>query len=109
MVARTDVDPHLVEAGRFAAILLFQEMGSLLADDADDVSIPCGDAEPLPDDDLFVPSNEAGEPEEALLVDVSDHEADRVDVAREQHCGGVRRISARLDSRERAPDNVVSY
>jgi hypothetical protein len=83
-------------------------MGSLLPDDADDVSVSRRDAETLPDDDLIVPSIKRGEPEAGLLVDASDDEADLVDVSREQHLRSIRRTSRRLDPSERAPDDVVS-
>ena len=75
-----------------AAILLFQQMRGLLADDADDVAVSSRDAEALTDDNLVVPAAEWGEPEEALLVDVGDDEADLVDVPGEQHFRSVRAL-----------------
>ncbi len=49
---------------------------------------PC-DLDSLADQDLRVPTSDRGEPEEALLVDMANHQADLVDVSddREQRCG----------------------
>src|SRR5215217_2324051 len=84
-------------------------MRCLLTDDANNISGSPGDAETLSDHDLVVPAAEWREPEEALLVDVGNNEANLVDVSGEQDFRCVRRIVPRFDPGKRAANNVVGY
>jgi hypothetical protein len=53
----------------------------LAPDDARDHSVASGDAQALPDEDLWVPTADPHEAQEAVIVDVGDDEPDLVDVA----------------------------
>ena len=58
-----------------------EQVDRLAADDAGHRAVLALDLDPLADQDLRVPAADRGEPEEALLVDVGDDQADLVDVA----------------------------
>jgi hypothetical protein len=97
---RPDVDPELVELDGLLALFLVEEVGRLLADDADDRPLLRQDADPLADQDGGRPAADAVEPEITLVVDVGHGEADLVDVPHDGDrplAGGVHRRVARAE------------
>src|SRR5690606_26046589 len=81
LVLRSDVDPEILQLRRLLAVLGFQQVGCLLPDHADHVTVRPGDADALTDDDLFVPATDPVEPYEPVFVDVRDDEPNLVDMA----------------------------
>ena len=78
------------ELDHLLALVGLEQVDRFAADDAGDDPVAGADLDPLADQDLRVPAADRGEPEEALLVDVGDREADLVDVADDrQQRGGV--------------------
>ena len=81
-VLGADVDVQALELGRLAPVLLgLEQVDRLLADHAGHRPVARGDLDPLADEDHGVPAADAGEPEEAVVVDVVDDQPDLVDVA----------------------------
>ena len=79
--AGADVDVHVLDLGGLLAVLLLEQVDRLLADHAGDLAVVAADDHPLADEVLRVPAADRAEPEEALVVDVADEQADLVDVA----------------------------
>ncbi len=82
------------------ALVGFEQVDRFAADDAGDDPVAGADLDPLADQDLRVPAADRGEPEEALLVDVGDREADLVDVADDRQQRG--RVADPWRSRSRS-------
>ncbi len=80
-VLGADVDVQVLELGRLLALLVLEQVDRLLADHAGDRALARGDLDPLADEDHRVPAADAAEPQEAVVVDVVDDQADLVDVA----------------------------
>ena len=80
-VLRADVDVQVAQLGRLLALLVLEQVDRLLADDAGDAPVARGDLDALADEDHRVPAADAGEPQEAVVVDVVDDQPDLVDVA----------------------------
>src|SRR5918993_891923 len=108
-VLGADVDVQALELGRLAPVLLgLEQVDRLLADDAGHRAVARGDLDPLADEDHGIPAADAGEPEEAVVVDVVDDQADLVDVADDRHraavAGAGHKRPVRLATRRQAPD-----
>ena len=88
-VGGTDVDVHRFQFDDLFALVHLQQVDRLAAGDAGDDPVAPAHLDPLADQDLRVPAADRLEPEEALLVDVGDDQADLVDVAddRDQRLG----------------------
>ena len=82
-----DVDVHVLDLGGLLAVVLLEQVDRLLADHAADLALVAADDDPLADQVLRVPAADRPEPEEALVVDVADEEADLVDVADDRDGG----------------------
>ena len=80
-VGGADVDVEALQLDDLLALVGFEQVDRFAADDAGNDPVGGADLDPLADQDLRVPAADRGEPEEALLVDVGDREADLVDVA----------------------------
>ena len=80
-VGGADVDVHALQLDDLFPLLGVEQVDRLAPDDAGDEAVLAADLDPLADEDLRVPAADRGEPEEALLVDVGDGQADLVDVA----------------------------
>ena len=80
-VGRADVDVQVLELRDLLAVVVAQQVDRLLADHAGDDAVARGDLDALADEDHRVPAADAGEPQEAVVVDVVDDQADLVDVA----------------------------
>ena len=80
-VGGADVDVQPLQLDDLLALVGFEQVDRLAADDAGHEAVLAADLDPLADQDLRVPAADRGEPEEALLVDVGDDQADLVDVA----------------------------
>ena len=91
-VGGADVDVQLAQLGDLLALLLLEQVDRLLADDAGDGAVARGDLDALADEDHRVPAADAAEPEEALVVDVVDDQADLVDVADDREQRAVRPV-----------------
>ena len=76
-----DVDVQSFQFDDLLALVGLEQVDRLAADDAGDEAVAAPHLDPLADQDLRVPAADWREPEEALLVDVGDDEADLVDVA----------------------------
>ena len=63
-----------------------------------------GDLDALADEDHRIPAADAGEPEEPVVVDVVDDQADLVDVADD---GDERAVAGAVHARDRRADGVV--
>jgi hypothetical protein len=83
-VGGADVDVEALQLDRLLAIVLLEDVNRLAPDDADHGALAGLDLDPLADEDLRVPAADRREVEEALLVDVGDHEPDLVDVAEDR-------------------------
>ena len=101
-VGGADVDVQALQLDDLLALLGVEQVDRLAADDAGDEAVPAAHLDPLADQDLRVPAADRGEPEEALLVDVGDDQADLVDVADD---GEQRRVLA--DAGDRGAEAVV--
>ena len=84
--------------GDLLALVVLEQVDRLLADDAGDRAVARGELDALADEDLRVPAADAGEAQEALVVDVGDDQADLVDVADDRRASGRRRARARARS-----------
>jgi hypothetical protein len=84
-------------------------MSGFLADDTNNVSLSSRHPEALSDHHLFIPPTERREPQEALLIDVGDDEANLIDVSGEQHFRCTGHIVPRLDPGKRVPHNVMRH
>ena len=80
-VLRADVDVQVAQLGHLLALLVAQQVDRLLAHHARHDAAARGDLDALADEDHRVPAADAAEPEEAVVVDVADDQADLVDVA----------------------------
>ena len=91
-VLGADVDVQLAQLGHLLAVLLAQQVDRF-APTTPGSGPPLRDQlGALADEDLGVPAADAGEPQEALIVDVRDDQADLIDVAddREERGAGRR-------------------
>ncbi len=104
-VGGADVDVQVAQLGHLLALLLLEQVDRLLADDAVHDAVARGDLDALADEDDRVPAADAAEPEEAVVVDVVDDQADLVDVA--DH-GEQRPVGGALDARDGRADGVVA-
>ena len=84
-VAGADVDVQVLELRRLLALVGLEQVDRLLADDAGDAPVARRDLDALPDEDHRVPAADRPEPQQALVVDVGDDQADLVDVADDRH------------------------
>src|SRR6185312_6398123 len=106
-VARADVDVHRLDLRDLRALVALQQVDRLLADDAFDRPPARVEHDPLADEDLGVPAADFPEPQEAVVVDVGDDQADLVDVTHhEQALGGPAGAFAAGDEGERGADRV---
>ena len=79
-VRGADVDVQVLELRDALAVLVLHQVDRLLADDARDDAGARRDRDPLADEDDRVPPADAREPQEPVVVDVVDDQADLVDV-----------------------------
>ena len=80
-VGGADVDVHALQLDDLFALVGLEQVDRLAPGDAGHEAVLAADLDPLADEDLRVPAADRREPEEALLVDVGDDQADLVDVA----------------------------
>ena len=100
-VGGADVDVHALQLDDLFALVGLEQVDRLAPDDAGDEPVLAADLDPLADEDLRVPAADRGEPEESLLVDVGDDQADLVDVADHRHAAARPRRRGRSSSRSR--------
>jgi hypothetical protein len=100
-VGSADVDVQALELDHLLARVGVEQVQWLATDDTEHGPVLALHLDPLADQDLRVPAANRREPEEALLVDVPDHQADLVDVA--DHCKQRRGLA---DPRHRGADAV---
>ena len=103
-VLRADVDVEVAQLRDLLALLVAQQVDRLLAHHAGDHAAARGDLHALADEDHRVPAADAGEPQEAVVVDVVDDQADLVDVADD---GEQRPVGGALHARDGRADGVV--
>ena len=103
-VARPDVDVHLLEFDDLLSLLRVEEVDRFPACDSRHRAVTAFDHDPLADQDLGVPAPDRTEVEEALLVDVPDHQSDLVNVADDRD----QRTCIRLtDRRDRGTEGIA--
>ena len=88
-VGGADVDVEAFQLDDLLALVGVEQVDRLAPDNARHQAVPSPHLDPLPDQDLRIPTADRSEPEEALLVDVGDDEADLVDVADHGEQGSV--------------------
>ena len=76
-----DVDMQALQLDHLLARFGVEQVQWLAPDDTRHRAVATLDLKPLAHQDLGVPTSDRREPEEALLVDVADHQPDLVDVA----------------------------
>ena len=105
-VLGADVDVKLLELDDLLSLLFLEQVDRLSPRDAGDRPVLGDDLDPLADQDLRVPAADGAEPDEALVVDVGDDEADLV------HVPGDREERLRLvvaDDGDRRADAVRAH
>src|SRR5262249_32672187 len=84
-----------------------EQMDRLLSDDAGHRPAARLEHDPLADEDLGVPAADFAEPQETVVVDVGDDQADLVDVPHEHEPpGGAARTAPPADARDRRAHHV---
>ena len=105
-VLGADVDVQLLELGRLLALLGLEQVDRLLAHHAEDHPVAGVQRDALADEVHRVPAADAAEPQEALVVDVRDDQADLVDVA--DH-GQTRAVARAGDAGDRRAEQVAAH
>ena len=100
-----DVDVQVLELRDLLAVVLLEQMDGLLAHDAGHPALARDELHALAHEDLRVPAADVREPQEAVVVDVHDRQADLVDVADD---GEQRPVAGALDAGHRRAHHVAA-